>query len=229
MGRKSTGDGYVFGKATEQNNLENTMRFKVDWETGQKTGFFVDQRENRLLLKQFSHGRRVLNTFSYSGGFSVAALQGGAISVVSVDSSKKAVDLCDENIQLNGFSEPVHQSVCMDAKKYLQQLEGNEFDLMVLDPPAFAKNHHNRHKGLEGYKFINFLAIRNMAPGGLLFTFSCSQAVDRAAFQGVVMAAAIETGREVKILHHLSQAGDHPVNIFHPEGAYLKGLVLQIQ
>ncbi|MDP3461811.1 MAG: class I SAM-dependent rRNA methyltransferase [Bacteroidales bacterium] len=229
MGRMSVSDGYVFGQANDQNFLENSMVFKVDWETGQKTGFFVDQRENRMMLKGYCHGRRVLNNFSYSGGFSVAALQGGATSVVSVDSSKKAVDLCNENIQLNGFGEPTHQSVCIDAKKYLEQLKGNEFDLIVLDPPAFAKNHHNRHKGLEGYKYINFLAIRNIAPGGLIFTFSCSQAVDRAAFQGAVMAAAIETGRNVKILHHLSQSADHPVSIFHPEGAYLKGLVLQIQ
>jgi 23S rRNA (cytosine1962-C5)-methyltransferase len=147
--------------------------------------------------------------------------------VVSVDSSKKAIELCDRNIQLNDF-ESRHQSVCAETKKYLEGMNPGDFDLIVLDPPAFAKNHHNRHKGLQGYKYINFEAIKKIAPGGLLFTFSCSQAVDRQSFQSIVMAAAIETGRSVQLLHHLSQPPDHPVSIYHPEGAYLKGLVLRV-
>jgi len=227
-GNEQVSDGYLRGGMGDNIILENNQQFKVDWETGQKTGFFIDQRVNRQLLSELSAGKRVLNTFSYSGGFSVAALKGGALQVVSVDSSKKAINLCDENILLNGFDQSMHTSVQMDAKRYLSQLNGNEFDIIVLDPPAFAKNHHNRHKGLEGYKYINFLALKNIAPGGLLFTFSCSQAVDRMAFQGAVMAAAIETGRTCRILYHLSQPADHPVNIYHPEGAYLKGLVLAI-
>ena len=220
-------DAYLIGKQGESTVLENDARFQVDWVKGQKTGFFLDQRDARLLLGSYAKGKRVLNTFSYSGGFSVFALKEGALAVVSVDSSKTAIALCDQNVALNGFAD-AHQSVCLDAKKYLETLQGNEFDIIVLDPPAFAKNHHNRHKGLQGYKYINYEAIRKIAPGGLLFTFSCSQAVDAAAFQGIVMAAAIEAGREVQLLHHLSQPADHPVSLFHPEGSYLKGLVLRV-
>ncbi len=220
-------NSYLIGEANESKVFENEAAFIVDWEKGQKTGFFLDQRDARLLLGKLSQGLRVLNTFSYSGGFSVFALKGGAKKVVSVDSSKRAIELCDQNIAANGFGKQ-HESVCMDAKKYMEQLQGNEFDLIVLDPPAFAKNHHNRHKGLQGYKFINFEAIRKIAPKGLLFTFSCSQAIDRQAFQSIVMAAAIEAGREVQVLYHLSQPADHPVSLFHPEGAYLKGLVLRV-
>jgi 23S rRNA (cytosine1962-C5)-methyltransferase len=223
------GEGYLTGNQSNPEILENGMHFYIDIETGQKTGFFLDQRDNRLLLKSLSAGRRVLNTFSYSGGFSVAALLGGAKNVVSVDSSQTAIDLCDKNILLNGFGTEQHTSVTADAKRYLQEMPDSAFDLMVLDPPAFAKNHHNRHKGLLGYKFINWEAIRKIAPGGLLFTFSCSQAIDPASFQSIVMAAAIEAGRKVKILYTLSQPPDHPVSIFHPEGAYLKGLVLEVE
>jgi 23S rRNA (cytosine1962-C5)-methyltransferase len=218
---------YLIGEANESKVFENEAAFIVDWEKGQKTGFFLDQRDARQLLGKLSSGLRVLNTFSYSGGFSVFALKGGAKKVVSVDSSKRAIELCDQNIAANGFGKQ-HESVCIDAKKYMEQLQGNEFDLIVLDPPAFAKNHHNRHKGLQGYKFINFEAIRKIAHNGLLFTFSCSQAIDRQAFQSIVMAAAIEAGREVQVLYHLSQPADHPVSLFHPEGAYLKGLVLRV-
>jgi 23S rRNA (cytosine1962-C5)-methyltransferase len=218
---------YIIGEAGDNIVLENGLSFFVDWERGQKTGFFLDQRDARSMLKKYSAGRKVLNTFSYSGGFSVAALKGDAEFVVSVDSSKKAIELCDRNIQLNEF-ESRHQSVCAETKKYLEIMNPADFDVIVLDPPAFAKNHHNRHKGLQGYKYINFEAIRKIAPGGLLFTFSCSQAVDRQSFQSIVMAAAIETGRSVQLLHHLSQPPDHPVSIYHPEGAYLKGLVLRV-
>lgn len=220
-------DAYLIGEQGESLVFENSARFQVDWVKGQKTGFFLDQRDARRLLESYSKDKRVLNTFSYSGGFSVFACRGGARQVVSVDSSRRAIELCDQNIALNGFAE-VHESVCMDAKKYLETLQGNEFDVIVLDPPAFAKNHHNRHKGLQGYKYINYEAIRKLRRGGLLFTFSCSQAVDAASFQAIVMAAAIEAGREVQLLHHLSQPADHPVSIFHPEGAYLKGLVLRV-
>jgi 23S rRNA (cytosine1962-C5)-methyltransferase len=223
---KSIND-YLIGTAGEKIISENGASFHIDWEKGQKTGFFLDQRDARSLLKTYASGRKVLNTFSYSGGFSVAALKGNAEKAVSVDSSKTAIELCDKNIGLNGFQSK-HSSVCIDAKKYLQQLSFGEFDVIVLDPPAFAKNHHNRHKGLQGYKYINFEAIEKIAAGGLLFTFSCSQAVDRQSFQSIVMAAAIETGRSVQLLHHLSQPPDHPVSIYHPEGAYLKGLVLRV-
>ncbi len=218
---------YLIGEAGGNIILENGLSFFVDWEKGQKTGFFLDQRDARSMLRNYSAGRKVLNTFSYSGGFSVAALKGNAKLVVSVDSSKKAIELCDRNIQLNKF-DTRHKSICAETKKYLEIMNPGDFDLIVLDPPAFAKNHHNRHKGLQGYKYINFEAIRKIAPGGLLFTFSCSQAVDRQSFQSIVMAAAIETGRSVQLLHHLSQPPDHPVSIYHPEGAYLKGLVLRV-
>ncbi len=221
-------DAYLEGKAAEAVITENEARFKVDWETGQKTGFFLDQRDNRLLLRQYASGRKVLNAFSYTGGFSVFGLLGGAKHMVSVDSSKAAIALCDENIALNGFGNNRHQGLCQDVKQHLSGLTGNEYDLIVLDPPAFAKNHHNRHKGSLGYKYINSEAIKKIASGGILFTFSCSQAIDRDAFQGIVMAAAIEAGRTVRVLHQLSQPADHPVSIFHPEGAYLKGLVLEI-
>lgn len=229
MGVNSEADAYLIGKATENTIIENNAMFLIDWEQGQKTGFFIDQRDNRQLLQQLCLNKNVLNTFSYSGGFSVYALKGGANKVVSVDSSKRAIELCDKNVALNGFDAQKHASVCIDAKKYLEQLQGNEFDVMVLDPPAFAKNHHSKHKGLQGYKFINYQAIKKIKSGGMLFTFSCSQAVDRQAFQSIVMAAAIEAKRPVKVLYHLSQSADHPSSIYHPEGSYLKGLVLEIE
>jgi 23S rRNA (cytosine1962-C5)-methyltransferase len=223
-----TSEGYIYGNQKDTIISENGMKFYIDIEKGQKTGFYIDQRENRNLLKSLSAGKRVLNTFSYSGGFSVAALMGKAKSVVSVDSSQTAIDLCNRNVSLNGFDEEQHTSVTIDAKRYLETLKENTFDLIVLDPPAFAKNHHNRHKGLLGYKFLNYEALRKIAPGGFLFTFSCSQAVDQQAFQSIVMAAAIEAKRSVRILYHLSQPSDHPTNLFHPEGTYLKGLVVEV-
>lgn len=229
MGQQGFADGYLKGSNADATVFENNMKFTIDWEQGQKTGFFIDQRENRSLLKTLSAGKNVLNTFSYSGGFSVAALLGGAKKVVSVDSSKKAIELCAQNIRLNGFDLETNPCLAVDAKKYLEQMPDAEYDLIVLDPPAFAKNHHNRHKGLLGYRFINSEAIRKIAKGGLLFTFSCSQAVDRQAFEAIVMAASIDAGRRVRVLYHLSQPADHPVSIFHPEGAYLKGLVVEVQ
>lgn len=228
MGKDAVDDGYILGGKCEDFVLENDSKFLIDWEEGQKTGFFLDQRLNRDLVKRLAKGRTVLNTFCYTGGFSVTALQGGAKKVVSVDCSKKAITSCDSNIRLNGFSNEDNPSLVEDAKTYLQDMPENQFDMIILDPPAFAKNHKSLHRGLQGYKFINKEAIMKIKPGGLLFTFSCSQAVDKAQFQSIVMAAAIETGRKAAILHQLAQPEDHPINIYHPEGAYLKGLVLEI-
>lgn len=228
MGVTVVSDGYLAGSKIETECVENGLRFFVDWEIGQKTGFFIDQRENRRLLESYCNGKKVLNAFSYSGGFSVAALRAGASKVVSVDSSKQAIELCRNNITLNKFDHHHHEEVLMDAKKYLAENGEEPFDIIVLDPPAFAKNMHNRHKGLEGYRYINFLALKYLAKGGLLFTFSCSQAVDHAAFRGAVMSAAVEARRNVRIIHQPVQPADHPVNVFHPEGFYLKGLVLTV-
>lgn len=229
MGKDAVEDGYlVKGEDDENFVLENGSKFIVDWEEGQKTGFFLDQRNNRDLVRKLAKGKNVLNTFCYTGGFSVTALQGGANKVVSVDCSKKAITACEKNIALNGFDVVENPSVTEDAKLFLQNMEKGKFDLIILDPPAFAKNHRSLHKGLQGYKFINREAITKIKEGGLLFTFSCSQAVDKAQFQSIVMAAAIETGRKAQIIYQLDQPEDHPVNIYHPEGAYLKGLVLKI-
>ena len=180
------------------------------------------------MVRQLAKGKNVLNTFCYTGGFSVTALKGGANKVVSVDCSKKAIAACEKNIALNGFSIEDNPSVAEDAKLFLQNMKKGEFDLIILDPPAFAKNHKSLHRGLQGYKFINYEAMTKIKEGGLLFTFSCSQAVDKAQFQSIVMAAAIEAGRKAQIIFQLDQPDDHPVNIYHPEGAYLKGLVLKI-
>lgn len=223
----SEGDGFVVGLSQPGLIIENGHRFSVDWIGGQKTGYFLDQRDARQHLATLAAGRRVLNTFSYTGGFSVYALAGGATEVVSVDSSRKAIEGCVNNVALNGF-DAHHTAVCADAKNYLASMPPNQFDIIVLDPPAFAKHHSQRHKGLLGYKYINRLAISKLATGGLLYTFSCSQAVDRQAFQSVVMAAAIEAGRPASVLHHFSQPSDHPVSLFHPEGAYLKGLLINV-
>ena len=229
MGKDAVEDGYlVEGEAEENYVKENDSKFIVDWEEGQKTGFFLDQRFNRDLVRQLAKGKNVLNTFCYTGGFSVTALKGGANKVVSVDCSKKAIAACEKNIALNGFDIKENPSVAEDAKLFLQNMKKGEFDLIILDPPAFAKNHKSLHRGLQGYKFINNEAIKKIKEGGLLFTFSCSQAVDKAQFQSIVMAAAIEAGRKAQIIFQLDQPDDHPVNIYHPEGAYLKGLVLKI-
>ncbi len=225
----SVEDGYLFGTHIEETLLENDSQFVVDWENGQKTGFFLDQRDNRELVRQLANGKNVLNAFGYTGGFSVTALRGGAKRVVTVDSSQKALETAKINLKLNGFSVEENPCVTTDMKEYIKEVHESEFDLIVLDPPAFAKRHQDRHRGLQGYRFINAEAIRRIAKGGLLFTFSCSQAIDKNMFQSIVTAAAIEAGRNVRILYQLSQPIDHPINIFHPEGAYLKGLVLLVE
>jgi 23S rRNA (cytosine1962-C5)-methyltransferase len=203
-------------------------KFYVNWETGQKTGFFIDQRENRNLLRKYVNGKKVLNMFSYTGGFSVYALQAGAAEVHSVDSSKKAMDITEKNIQLNNFEQSKHVSKSVDAFDYLKNID-NEYDVVILDPPAFAKHHNVKHNAMQGYKRINLETIKQIKKGGILFTFSCSQVVDRAMFNSTIMSAAILSGRNVRILHQLSQPADHPINSFHPEGEYLKGLVLYIE
>ncbi|MBO6026253.1 MAG: class I SAM-dependent rRNA methyltransferase [Bacteroidales bacterium] len=222
-------DGYLFGSRIDEAIMENDSLYHIDWENGQKTGFFIDQRDNRELVRQLAKGKTVLNAFGYTGGFSVAALKGGAKRVVTVDASHKAMEAAEANLALNGYSKEENLCVTADMKDYVMEMGEGEFDLIVLDPPAFAKRHHDRHRGLQGYRFINAEAIKRIAKGGILFTFSCSQAVDKATFQGIVTAAAIEAGRNVRILYQLSQPADHPINIFHPEGAYLKGLVLLVE
>jgi 23S rRNA (cytosine1962-C5)-methyltransferase len=220
-------DEFLLGDQHEVVATENNMKFKVNWVTGQKTGFFLDQRENRQLLGHYSKGKSVLNTFSYSGGFSVAALVGGASKVVSVDISQTAVSLADENVALNNLTEN-HISVQADVMKNLKD-EPEMFDIVVLDPPAFAKSLTKKHQATMGYKRLNMLGLERVKPGGLLFTFSCSQVIDEKLFANTVTAAAIEVGRNCRILHRLGQGPDHPVNIFHPEGHYLKGLVLEVE
>jgi len=226
-GRFEIEDGYVFGAVpTPHIAVERGIRYAVDWVTGQKTGFFIDQRENRTLLGRYAVGKRVLNTFCYSGGFSLAALQAGALEVHSLDSSKKAIVLTDANIELNHF-ESRHKSIVADAMEYMKDLP-EAYDIIVLDPPAFAKHREKRHKAIQGYKRLNAHAIRQIKPGGLIFTFSCSQVVDKYLFNNTITAAAIEAGRSIRILEQLHQPADHPINIYHPEGEYLKGLVIQV-
>ncbi len=208
--------------------LENGNKFEVNWINGQKTGFFIDQRFNRELVGKYSKGRKVLNTYCYTGGFSIYALKEGASLVHSVDSSAKAIDLTDNNVALNQFTSVQHQSFSIDTMSYLQSME-ESYDLIILDPPAFAKHRDVRHKAVQGYKRLNAIAFKKIAPGGILFTFSCSQVVDRRLFESTIFAAAIQSGRKVKILHHLSQPADHPASIYHPEGQYLKGLVLYVE
>ncbi|MDR0422804.1 MAG: class I SAM-dependent rRNA methyltransferase [Proteiniphilum sp.] len=219
----SGGDG-VSGIA-----VENGLNFRIDWLKGQKTGFFIDQRENRALLERYARGRRVLNMFCYTGGFSVYALRGGAAGVESVDSSSKAISVTDGNVALNFGDEPRHSSCSEDAFKFLKQLAGGEKELIILDPPAFAKHRGAVGNALQGYKKLNHLALEKIAPGGLLFTFSCSQVITAEQFRLAVFSAAAISGRKVRILHRLAQPADHPVNIYHPEGEYLKGLVLRVE
>ncbi len=207
---------------------EYGSRFYVNWEEGQKTGFFLDQRENRELLKSFCHGKSVLNTFCYTGGFSVTALKGGARVVHSVDASEKAVHLTEKNLTLNGF-DPVENSChAIDTFDFLKDKDGI-YDVIVLDPPAFAKHRDARHQAVRGYQRLNTEALKVIKKGGILFTFSCSQVVDRQLFYNTIVSSAIQSGRQIKVLHHLSQPADHPVSIFHPEGEYLKGLVLYVE
>lgn len=207
--------------------LENGCKYNVDWFTGQKTGFFVDQRDNRKLLGEYSHGKKILNTFCYSGGFSIAALLGGAKEVHSLDSSARALDLVTENLKLNGLEKSNHKNIKADAVEYIREIDA-DYDIIILDPPAFAKHVSTRHNAVQGYKRLNAEAIKYIKPGGLIFTFSCSQVVDKQLFNHTITAASIEAGRKVRILHQLHQPADHPVNIFHPESEYLKGLVIQV-
>lgn len=219
-------DEYLYGESRPENTmLENGNRFLVNWEEGQKTGFFLDQRENRKLLGTFSNDKTVLNTFCYTGGFSVYALSAGAKLVHSVDSSQKAIDLTIRNIELNGFGPSTHPCFAVDTFDFLKDRK-DEYDVIILDPPAFAKHRDARHQAVRGYTRLNVEAMRAIRSGGILFTFSCSQVVDRQLFYDTIVAAAIQSGREIRVLHHLSQPADHPVSIFHPEGEYLKGLVL---
>lgn len=204
---------------------EDGAKFRVDWVTGQKTGFFLDQRDNRELLAEFAAGKSVLNAFCYTGGFSCHALRAGASLVHSVDVSPKAIALCNENVALNAPFEGQHEGFAEDVLKFLKNAERN-YEVMIIDPPAYAKSLDKRHNAVQGYKRLNAEAMRRVAPGGILFTFSCSQVVDRELFYHTVAAAAMEVGRPVRVLHHLSQSADHPVSLFHPEGSYLKGLVL---
>jgi 23S rRNA (cytosine1962-C5)-methyltransferase len=224
---RSDVEPYILGNTPQTIIKENGIQFEVNWEKGQKTGFFLDQRDNRKLLGRYAENRNVLNTFCYTGGFSMYALNNGAKSVTSVDSSAQAMEGVEKNISLNGFTNQ-HTSITQDALEYLTQ-SGDQFDLIVLDPPAFAKSMSARHNAIMAYKRINALALKKITEGGILFTYSCSQVVDKSAFMGAVLSAAIESKREVKILHQLSQPADHPVNIFHPETEYLKGLVLFVK
>jgi len=208
--------------------LENGIRFEADVCHGQKTGFFLDQRDSRKLLGEFSNGKKVLNTFCYTGGFSVYALNAGATLVHSVDASQKAIDLTKKNLELNGFNTNIHKCFAEDTFDFLKDKK-DEYDVIVLDPPAFAKHRDARHQAVKGYTRLNTEAMQKIRPGGIIFTFSCAQVVDRQLFYDTIVASAINAGREIKVLHHLSQPADHPVSIFHPEGEYLKGLVLYVE
>ncbi|MBE6274185.1 MAG: class I SAM-dependent rRNA methyltransferase [Bacteroides sp.] len=221
-------NGFIKGGSPENVALENGLKFHVDWLKGQKTGFFVDQRENRHLLERYSKGRNVLNMFCYTGGFSFYAMRGGANLVHSVDSSAKAIDLTNQNVELNFPGDERHQAFAEDAFKYLDRM-GDQYDLIILDPPAFAKHRDALRNALRGYSKLNAKAFEKIKPGGILFTFSCSQVVDKKDFRNAVFTAAAQSGRSVRILHQLTQPGDHPVNIYHPEGEYLKGLVLYVE
>jgi len=227
--RDTSQDEYIFGLGAIPHVIhENNNKFLIDWEDGQKTGFFLDQRENRKLVGDFSKGKKVLNTFCYTGGFSIYALSAGAELVHSVDSSEKAILLTQKNIRLNGFNENIHKCFAIDTFDFLEDKQG-QYDVIILDPPAFAKHRDARHQAVKGYQRLNSEAMRAIKPGGIIFTFSCSQVVDRQLFYNTIVSSAIQAGRQIKVLHHLSQPADHPVSIFHPEGEYLKGLVLYIE
>ena len=221
-------NGFLLGGDTDDVAIENGLKFHVDWLRGQKTGFFVDQRDNRSLLEQYSKGRKVLNMFCYTGGFSFYAMRGGAQLVHSVDSSQKAIDLTNANVELNFPNDPRHEAFAEDAFKFLDQMQ-TPYDLIILDPPAFAKHKDALRNALKGYTRLNKKAFEKIQPGGILFTFSCSQAVNKDQFRTAVFTAAASAGRNVRILHQLHQPADHPINIYHPEGEYLKGLVLYVE
>ena len=221
-------NGFIIGESNDDTAVENGLKFHVDWLKGQKTGFFVDQRDNRTLLEHYAKGRNVLNMFCYTGGFSVYAMRGGANLVHSVDSSAKAIALTDANMALNFPDDSRHKSFCEDAFKFLDASE-NTYDLVILDPPAFAKHRSALHNALKGYTRLNAKAFSKIKPGGIMFTFSCSQVVTKDNFRAAVFTAAATANRRVRILHQLHQPADHPINIYHPEGEYLKGLVLYVE
>lgn len=221
-------NGYLLGQDVDDIALENGLKFYVDWQKGQKTGFFVDQRENRKLLEHYAKGRSVLNMFCYTGGFSFYAMRGGAKLVHSVDSSAKAISLTNRNVELNFPGDLRHEAYAEDAFKYLERM-GSNYDLIILDPPAFAKHKDVLRNALQGYRKLNAIAFEKIKPGGILFTFSCSQVVSKENFRLAVFSAAAQSKRNVRILHQLTQPADHPVNIYHPEGEYLKGLVLYVE
>ena len=220
---------YLYGEKGSSEVTEYGHKFLIDMEGGQKTGFFIDQRENRKLLSHYSKGKNVLNTFSYSGGFSIYAAKAGATLVHSVDSSAKAIELANQNASLNQIPDTVHQAYAQDVFDFMKHAPNDLYDVIVLDPPAFAKNQHSRHAAVQAYRRLNKSAFEKIKPGGIVFTFSCSQAVGVDFFNGAVTAAAIESGRNIRIIDHLTQPADHPQSIFHPEGMYLKGLVLQVE
>lgn len=221
-------NGFLIGHSDNNIAIENGLKFHIDWLKGQKTGFFVDQRDNRSLLEQYSKGRKVLNMFCYTGGFSVYSMRGGAKLVHSVDSSAKAIELVNKNIALNFPNDTRHKAYAADAFKYLNEMAEN-YDLVILDPPAFAKHRDALKQALRGYTKLNAKAIEKMPKGSILFTFSCSQAVNKEQFRTAIFSAAMQTGRNIRILHQLHQPADHPINIFHPEGEYLKGLIVYIE
>lgn len=221
-------NGWIYGGEADNVAVENGLRFHIDWLKGQKTGFFVDQRENRRLVEKYSKGRSVLNMFCYTGGFSVYAMRGGARLVHSVDSSAKAIDTTNQNVEMNFPGDNRHEAYCEDAFKYLDEHD-DKYDLIVLDPPAFAKHRSAIHNALKGYTRLNLKGLQKIKHGGLLFTFSCSQAVNKDQFRAAVFTAAAQARRRVRILHQLHQPADHPINIYHPEGEYLKGLVLYVE
>lgn len=232
--KQSINDGYLIDGPNNAEIFENGLSFKVNWEEGQKTGFFLDQRDNRNLLRKYSEGKRVLNLFCYTGGFSIYALAGKALSVDSVDSSQKAVQMLDENLKLNieyGKIDKttIHNSICDDAIKFLKDSETGRYDLIIVDPPAFAKHRGAIGNALRAYQRLNASAIEKIAPGGIIFTFSCSQAIDKISFAQAVFSAAASVGRNVSIIERLNQPADHPVSIYHPEGEYLKGLVIYVE
>ena len=222
-------NGFLMGGSDDSIAVENGLLFYVDWLRGQKTGFFVDQRDNRSLLEHYAKGKRVLNMFCYTGGFSFYAMRGGAQLVHSVDSSAKAIELTRRNVELNFPGDPRHEAFCEDAFKFLDNMQDGAYDLIILDPPAFAKHRGALHNALKGYTRLNQKAFEKIAPGGILFTFSCSQVVTKDHFRNAVFTAAAQARRSVRILHQLHQPADHPINIYHPEGEYLKGLVLYVE
>lgn len=223
------GDGFLHGTAEMPVvSVEYGNQFNINWITGQKTGFFIDQRENRALIAKYSKGKKMLNTFCYSGGFSIYALNNGASKVHSLDSSQKAIDLTEENVALGKFKAGLHKSFVEDTMEFIKDLK-EDYDIIILDPPAFAKHRKAKHNAIQGYKRLNAHAMRQIKPGGIIVTFSCSQVVDKILFNNTIIAAAIAAERKVRILEQLHQPADHPINAFHPEGEYLKGLVIQVE